>query len=59
MFHRGEDYFLVRRLPVERCTQCGEVYLDHEAAMIVDKAAQHLPDAEEHLSVPVMTCPSS
>ena len=47
-------YVLVRDLPVERCTQCGEVYLDEAASKEVDTALSNAGQAAERLEVPVV-----
>ena len=45
-------YTLVRELPVEVCTQCGEAYLDGESSGRIDRALRDARTAEEHLRRP-------
>ena len=52
---RGQ-YVLVADLRVEKCGQCGEVYLDYDAAVRVDEAIARADTADEHLAVPVIRC---
>jgi len=53
MAHRNEQYVLVKGLPVELCSQCGEVYLDDAASRQIDLALSGTSTAEEHLEIPV------
>ena len=48
-------YVLLRGLDVERCTQCGEVYLDDHANRVIDEAL-NAPAliAVAHIDVPVV-----
>jgi len=56
MANRAGRYALVKNLPVERCVQCGEVYLDADASRQVDAALANAATAEERLDVPVVYC---
>ena len=50
----GGSFVLVRELPAEVCTQCGETFLDASASRRVDRAIAEAGQAHEHLSVPVV-----
>ena len=50
------QYVLVRHVPAEVCSQCGEVYLDANASRHIDEAIAHATNSPERLSVPVVTC---
>lgn len=54
MARRENLYVLVRELPAEVCTQCGEVYLDDAASREIDAALDRGSDAPEHLDVPIV-----
>lgn len=54
MAQRRGQYVLVRDLMVERCTQCGEVYLDAAACRRVDAALSAAGGAAECLTVPIV-----
>lgn len=56
MAERRGDYVLVSGLEVEKCTQCGEVYLDVLASERIDNAVSHAAAATAHLDVPVVSC---
>ncbi|MCX5757077.1 MAG: YgiT-type zinc finger protein [Candidatus Hydrogenedentes bacterium] len=49
-------YVLVSGLEVEKCTQCGEVYLDTRASERIDIAVSQAAFATSHLDVPVVSC---
>jgi len=50
MAHRNETYLLVKDLPVEACSQCGEIYLDAEASRRVDIAWSEASNTSERLN---------
>jgi len=54
MYNAAGRYALVRGLPVERCAQCGEVYLDDAASRRIDAALANAGAVREHLDVPVV-----
>ncbi len=56
MVNRSGKFTLVKDLPVERCTQCGEIYLDDQASRKVDDALSKAALSHEHLDVPVVRC---
>lgn len=56
MARSGDDYVLVKNLPAETCAQCGEVYLDPEAARWIDQALTNAQNSDERLEIPVVTC---
>lgn len=56
MARQGNDYTLVKNLPADICEQCGEVYLDLAASRRVDEALTRSREAQEHLSIPVVSC---
>lgn len=49
-----EGYVLVQGLPVERCKQCHEIYLDPPAARAVEAARKHRIESKTSLVIPVM-----
>lgn len=53
MAHQGNLYVLIRELPAEVCSQCGETYLDDDSSKIIDDALRRSSDAEEHVEIPV------
>lgn len=48
------DYVLIRNLPVEQCTQCGEVFLDVPASRQIDAALADAAGADERVEIPVV-----
>lgn len=54
MASRRDKYVLVKHLHVEKCRQCGEIYLDYEASRQIDEALDGASSASEHLSVPIV-----
>ncbi|HNR31537.1 MAG TPA: YgiT-type zinc finger protein [Candidatus Hydrogenedentes bacterium] len=54
MARARDGYVFVRNLSVERCTQCGEVYLDAAASRQIDAALDDADSAQERLQVPVV-----
>lgn len=56
MAKRQGSYTLVKNLPVTKCTQCGEVYLDTAASTCVDEAIGKSRFAQERITVPVVHC---
>lgn len=55
MATKGGKYVLISRLPVDKCTQCGEVYLDAEASTRVDDAMSRAGSTTQRLDVPVVS----
>ncbi len=52
--HRwGEKLYLLRNVPAEVCTQCGEVFLGPDALEQMDRVVTGAPPPESHVSVPV------
>jgi len=56
MAQKAGRYVLVKDLPVELCTQCGEAYLDGAASRRIDQALADADAADEHLDVAVVHC---
>ena len=59
MAHRAGRYVLLKDLPAEVCTQCGEVYIDDNSSRNIDEALADNAFAGEHLNVPVVRCGGS
>lgn len=55
MANKKGQYVLVRRLLVESCRQCGEVYLDASASSMIDKALREIERTHEHMAVPIVS----
>lgn len=49
-------FALVKNLPVESCSQCGEIYLDDAASRQIDELLANPASADEHLDIPVVQC---
>jgi YgiT-type zinc finger domain-containing protein len=47
--------FLLRNVPAEVCTQCGEVFFSPEALQAMDKVVDSPHKPQEHVSVPVFS----
>lgn len=56
MARRAGQYTLIRDLPVERCAQCGEVYLDDAASREIDNVLSRAACADASIEVPVVYC---
>ncbi len=50
----GELYIL-RNVPAEVCTQCGEVFFGPDVLKSMDEIVTNNPQPEEHRSVPVFS----
>ena len=47
--------YLLRNVPAEVCSQCGEVYFGPDALKAMDEIVTQKPAPESHLPVPVFT----
>ena len=56
MAQAHNQYVMVRRLAVEQCGQCGEIYLGVTASREIDKAISRAGSPDAHLDVPVILC---
>ena len=56
MAQAHDQYVMVRRLAVEQCAQCGEIYLSVDASREIDKALARAASPDGHLDVPVVLC---
>ena len=56
MAQAHNQYVMVQRLAVERCVQCGEIYLDVAASREIDKALARAASPDSHLDIPVVVC---
>lgn len=54
--HRWEGHlFILRNVPAEVCTQCGEVFFAPDTLHAMDDIVTRKPKPEEHYSVPVFS----
>ena len=54
--HRWEgNFYILRNVAAEVCTQCGEVFFAPDTLKAMDSIVMRRPKPEEHRSVPVFS----
>ncbi len=55
--HWNEEIVIFENVPVEVCTQCGEVYFSPEVLEMMDKATLEQTPPDKSIAVPVFSLP--